>query len=200
MRPGSLVRYNSSALIQGRRPSRRKRDPVPERLAAVARPRTGRASLSAGPQGLPARSAAAVTRQGRSVAEDPRSGLTAAVDRACGTRSESSGRPRNRLNPPTPVSGELCTRRCRTHVFMKQGYRVGADAGTEVGFWLVPRARRRVGPGVPRAPRIARPDRPVSAPCRFRTGGLHASALAIRRDRWKSCIPGAPGWMSTRGA
>ena len=58
---------------------------------------------------------------------------------------------------------------------------LGRDAGTEVGFSMVPRARFVVCPGVPRAPRIATPDRPGSASSRFRTGGLHASTSRYRR-------------------
>ena len=52
----------------------------------------------------------------------------------------------------------------------------------------------------------SRPARAVvgclqSAFSSFRTCGLHASAFAdIGGDGWRSCIPGAPGWMSTRGA
>src|SRR5262245_35724643 len=62
---------------------------------------------------------------------------------------------------------------------MKQGT-VAGDAGTEVGLSMVPRARVLVGPGVPRAPRIAAPARPVSAFFRFRDRGLHASARRRR--------------------
>ena len=79
------------------------------------------------------------------------------------------------------------------------GLRCRGDAGTEVGCSVVPRARFSVGPGVPRAPHIARPDRPVNASFRFRPDGLHASALRSGGDAWKSCILGAPGWMSTPG-
>ena len=61
---------------------------------------------------------------------------------------------------------------------------------------MVPRARCKVGPGVPRAPRIARPVRPVSAPCRFRTCGLHASALRVRDDDGG---PARPGDLADRG-
>ena len=50
--------------------------------SAAIVPLERRASLPAGPQGLPARSAAAVTRKGRNGVEEPRSGLTAAGDRA----------------------------------------------------------------------------------------------------------------------
>src|SRR3954471_19052959 len=53
---------------------------------------------------------------------------------------------------------------------MKRGT-VAGDAGTEVGLSMVPRARVLVGPGVPRAPQIAAPARPVSASFRFRGMG-----------------------------
>ena len=95
---------------------------------------------------------------------------------------------------------QFVTRRCRTHACMKPGYCVARDAGIEVGWSLVPRARHTVGPGVPRAPRIATPARPVNASCRLRSCGLHASAARSGGQEWKSCIAGAPGWMSTRGA
>ena len=69
---------------------------------------------------------------------------------------------------------EFPTRLRRTRGVMKRG-RVCGDAGTEVGLSLVLRARCLVGPGVPRAPRIATPASPVSAHLRFRLRGLHAS-------------------------
>ena len=52
---------------------------------------------------------------------------------------------------------------------------------------MVPRARFVVGPGVPRAPRIASPVDPGIATLRFRTGGLHASAL-----RFQEVTDGSP--------
>src|SRR6266508_4778319 len=68
---------------------------------------------------------------------------------------------------------------------------VCGDAGAEVGLSLVLGARSLVGPGVPRAPRIAAPASPESAHLRFRLRGLHASVL--KGDvSWRSCIHGAP--------
>src|SRR4030095_13260078 len=69
---------------------------------------------------------------------------------------------------------------------MKQATVCG-DAGAEVGFFLVLRARSLVGPGVPRAPGIAT----ASAHLRFRLRGLHAGVLEGDVP-WKSCIPSAP--------
>src|SRR6185503_4421581 len=73
---------------------------------------------------------------------------------------------------------------------MKQGTVCG-DAGAEVGLSLVLGARSLVGPGVPRAPRIAAPASPESAHLRFRLRGLHASVLEGDVS-WRSCIHGAP--------
>ena len=61
--------------------------------------------------GWPARASRTVSRgshpEGRSVAEDPRSGLTAAAERARGERVPSEARAfRYAPHPPTPVSGE----------------------------------------------------------------------------------------------
>jgi hypothetical protein len=82
---------------------------------------------------------------------------------------------------------------------------VCGDAGAEVGFSLVLTARSLVGPGVPRAPRIAT----ASAHLRFRLRGLHASVLtgdvswksSIRAVAW-TCMPPvslrAPGSRSGR--
>jgi transposase len=65
------------------------------------------------------------------------------------------------------------------------------DAGAEVGCSLVLEARSLVGPGVPRAPRIAA----ATAHLRFRRRGLHAS---VREGEvsWRSCIRGVPGSVS----
>ena len=65
------------------------------------------ASLLAGPARLPARSVAAVTRKGRSGAQEPRSGLTAAGDRARGRCPRTTRRSSVRRNAFTRVSGEL---------------------------------------------------------------------------------------------
>src|SRR4029453_18117567 len=64
---------------------------------------------------------------------------------------------------------------------------VCGDAGAEVGLPLVRGAHSLVGPGVPRAPRIAT----TSAHLRFRFRGLHASALEGGVS-WKSCIRAVP--------
>src|SRR5689334_10041728 len=69
---------------------------------------------------------------------------------------------------------------------------VCGDAGAEVGLSLVLRARSLVGPGVPRAPRIAA----ATAHLRFRVRGLHASVLE-GASSWKSSIRVVPDWMST---
>src|SRR5262245_22445232 len=66
------------------------------------------------------------------------------------------------------------------------------DAGAEVGYSLVLGARSLVGPGVPRAPRIAT----ASAHLRFRLRGLHASVLEGDVS-WKSCIRAVLGSTST---
>ena len=68
--------------------------------SAAIVPLERRASLPAGPQGLPARSAAAVTRKGRNGVEEPRSGLTAAGDRARGRRFRARAMPPPSYQPP----------------------------------------------------------------------------------------------------
>src|SRR5882762_11060209 len=81
----------------------------------------------------------------------------------------------------------------RAHVVMKHATVCG-DAGAEVGFPLVLTARLLVGPGVPRAPRIATPASPESAHLRFRLRGLHASVLEGDVS-WRSCIRGVQASM-----
>ncbi len=67
---------------------------------------------------------------------------------------------------------------------------VSDDAGTEVGCSLVLEARSLVGPGVPRAPRIATPAAPVGAHLRLRLRGLHASVSDEGDVSWKCCATG----------
>ena len=64
------------------------------------------------------------------------------------------------------------------------------ETGYRVGAWRWPRGRFLYGAKSPflswtrspaSTPYCETGDVPVSAPCRFRTGGLHASAFAIRR-------------------
>jgi hypothetical protein len=91
-----------------------------------------------------------------------------------------------------PVAGSpilFPTRLRRARVVMKRATVCG-DAGAEVGLSLVLGARSLVGPGVPRAPRIAT----ASAHLRFRLRGLHAS-VAEGDVSWKSCIHVVPVWM-----